>query len=97
VRPRQTCGSFHLVGTHIAAQRDGAAHGGVEQERVLRDVRQLPRQLAGGEPADVAGVEVDGPAVGVPEACQQQRQRGLARPGGISRRWYIISPGWSAR
>src|SRR5690606_24445127 len=81
-------GAGHDGGLHdrllavVPTQGDVAGDGVVGQERVLGDECDLSGQLVAGEAAQVAAVDADAPAPGVPQAGEQHGQRRLAGPGG---------------
>ncbi len=68
----------HLVVGHVGAERDVAAHGVVEQERLLRHQRDVLGERAGREVAQVVPVEQHLPVDRVDEPQQQRGQRALA-------------------
>ena len=74
--------SHTVVVGHVGAERDVAAHGVVEQERLLRHQRGVLGQRAGGQVAQVGAVDEHLPLVGVDQPQQQRGQRALAAGGG---------------
>jgi hypothetical protein len=71
----------HRVVVDVGSQGDVAAHGVVEQERLLRHDRGTRRDAAGAELTQVDLVEEDSAVARVDEPDEQLRQGGLAGAG----------------
>src|SRR5665648_904889 len=65
---------------------DVGPDGVLEQERLLRDVGHLRRDIRGQQPTDVDTVELDRALAGVPQPGQQSREGALAGAGRADQR-----------